>query len=154
GLLLALVWTAGFLPAFLDPAAATVLLAKPIPRWSLLAGKYLGVVIFVGLQAGVFVLGTWAALGVRTGVWDPRYLWCLPVLLCHFAIFFSFSTFLAVWTRSTVTCVFGSLVFWLLCWGMNYGRHAMLAAQGALGPGEGATESMLWVMEVGYWFLP
>src|SRR5205823_2783188 len=101
GLLLALVWTAGFLPAFLDPAAATVLLAKPAPRWSLLAGKYLGVVIFVGLQAAVFVLGTWAALGLRTGVWDMRYLWCLPVLVCHFAIFFSFSTFLAVWTRST-----------------------------------------------------
>src|SRR5271157_3485966 len=39
GVLLALIWTAGFLPTFLDPAAASVLLAKPVPRWSLLAGK-------------------------------------------------------------------------------------------------------------------
>jgi hypothetical protein len=29
---------------------------------------------------------------------------------------------LAVVTRSTVTCVFGSLLFWLLSLGINYGR--------------------------------
>ena len=33
GLLLTLVWTAGFVPTFLDPSAVSVLLAKPIPRW-------------------------------------------------------------------------------------------------------------------------
>src|SRR5205814_3532248 len=42
-LLLALMWTSAFLPTFLDPAAASVLLAKPVPRWSILAGKYIGV---------------------------------------------------------------------------------------------------------------
>src|SRR5262249_21202581 len=36
GLLLALVWTAGFLPSFLEPGSVTVLLAKPVPRWSIL----------------------------------------------------------------------------------------------------------------------
>src|SRR5438105_2280042 len=48
GVLLALLWTAGFLPTFLEPSAATVLFSKPVPRWSLLAGKYLGVLAFVG----------------------------------------------------------------------------------------------------------
>src|SRR5579885_2906678 len=123
GLLLALVWTAGFLPGFLDPAAASVLMAKPVPRWSLLAGKYLGVLAFVAFQAVMFVGGTWLALAVRTGVWDLAYLWCVPLLLLHFDIFFSVSALLAVCTRSTVACVIGSLLFWLLCWGMNYGRH-------------------------------
>ena len=51
GILLALVWTAGFLPTFLEPGAASVLLAKPVPRWSLLAGKFLGILIFVAFQA-------------------------------------------------------------------------------------------------------
>src|SRR5436189_272169 len=50
GLLLALMWTAGSLPSFLDPAAVSVLLAKPVPRWSLLAGRYLGVLVFVAFQ--------------------------------------------------------------------------------------------------------
>ena len=34
GLLLTLVWTAGFFPTFLEPGAASVLLAKPIPAGS------------------------------------------------------------------------------------------------------------------------
>jgi len=154
GVLLALVWTAGLLPGFLGPDSAAVLLAKPVPRWGLLVGKYLGVVLFVAFQAVVFVAGTWLALGVRTGVWDARYLWAVPVLLAHFAIFYSFSAFLAAWTRSTVACVFGSLVFWILCWAMNYGRHALLAMQWSLGPEAGAPESVRWTMEVGYWLLP
>src|SRR5262249_27381781 len=74
GILLILAWAAGFFPTFLDPSAAAVLLAKPVPRWSLLVGKYLGVLAFVGFQAAVFVTGTWLALGVKTGVWDAAYL--------------------------------------------------------------------------------
>src|SRR5262249_23044651 len=127
GLLLALVWTAGFLPTFLEPASASVLLAKPVPRWSLLAGKYLGVLAFVAFQATVFVGGTWLALAARTGIWDATYLLCIPVLLLHFAIFYSVSALIAVCTRSTVACVLGSVLFWFVCWGMNYGRHAALA---------------------------
>lgn len=150
GVLLALLWTAGFLPTFLEPSAATVLLAKPMPRWTLLAGKYLGVLAFVAFQATVFVASTWLALAVRTGVCDLSYFLCVPVLLVHFAIFFSFSVLLAVLTRSTVACVFGSVVFWLLCWGVNYARHAAFAMPdlGGVSPGYRS------VVEAGYWILP
>jgi ABC-2 family transporter protein len=129
GLVLALIFTSSFLPNFLETSNIAVLLVKPIPRWSLLAGKFLGVLLWVLVQATIFVMGTWIALGVTTHVWDPLYLFCIPMLLLHFAIFFSFSTFLAVWTRSTVACVFGSILFWLMCWGMNYGHHIFLARQ-------------------------
>jgi hypothetical protein len=150
GLLLALIWTAGFVPAFLEPEAAAVLLAKPVPRWYLLAGKYLGVLTFVGLQIGVFFLGTWLALGARTGVWDAAYLLGAPLLLAQFAVFFSFSTLLAVTTRSTAACVFGSLVFWFLCWGLNYGRHAVV-----LRPEFEQVSALLRTMaDAAYWLLP
>src|SRR5262249_55399906 len=43
GVLLTLIWTAGFLPTFLDPSVSSVLLSKPLPRWGLLVGKYIGV---------------------------------------------------------------------------------------------------------------
>jgi ABC-type transport system involved in multi-copper enzyme maturation permease subunit len=150
GLLLALIWTAGFLPAFLEPGSAAVLLAKPVPRWCLLAAKYLGVVVFVGGQLVVFVLGTWLALGVRTGVWDVAYLECIPLLIVQFAVFFSFSTLLAVSTRSTAACVFGSIIFWLLCWGVNLGRHAVVLMP------EFRDMSALFraVTDAAYWLLP
>lgn len=121
GLLMTLVWTAGFVPTFLEPGAASVLLAKPVSRRQLLLGKYLGVLAFVAFQVLLFVVLTWVALGVRTGFWDLAYWWCIPLLLLEFAVFYSFSILLAVLTRSTVACVFGSLLFWLLAWGINYG---------------------------------
>jgi hypothetical protein len=150
GILLALMWTAGFLPTFLEPSAVSVLLAKPVPRWSLLAGKYLGVLVFVALQGLIFVGGTWLALGIRTGVWAPTYFLCLPILVVHFAVFYSFSALLAVSTRSTVVCAFGSILFWLVCWGMNFGRHAVLAIPGL----EGTARPMGFASELGYWILP
>jgi hypothetical protein len=150
GILLVLIWTAGFLPTFLEPHAASVLLAKPLPRWSLLLGKYLGVIAFVGMQAMLFVGGSWFALGVRTGVWDGLYLFAIPILLLHFSIFFCVSVLIAVCTRSTVACVFGSVAFWFLSWGMNYGRHALQALPDA----GSAPPASLAIVEAGYWILP
>ena len=153
GVLLALVWTAGFLPGFLDRQSISVLLAKPAPRWALLLGKYTGVLAFVLFQGAIFVGGTWLALGARTGIWDFAYLKSAPLLLLHFGIFFSVSLLLAVCTRSTVASVFGSIAFWLMCWGMNFGRHA-LVADVAAGSGAEFGQPLLGIVEFGYWFLP
>ncbi len=150
GLLLALVWTAGFLPTFLQPHASAVLLAKPVARWQLLLGKYLGVLTFVAFQVTLFVLLTWLALGVRTGVWDVTYWCCVPLLLLQFAVFYSFSALLAVLTRSTVACVFGALVFWLVAWGVNYG---CLAARGMAESGD-LPSATLPLTETAYWVSP
>jgi hypothetical protein len=150
GLLLALAWTAAFMPAFLEPASVAVLVAKPVPRWLLFVGKFFGVVCFVAASALLFVGTTWLALAVRTGVWDATYFWCVPLLVLHFTIFYSFSALLAVSTRSAIACLFGSALFWLVCWGTNFGRHAVLAVPElqAMGPGLSHTA------EVAYWLLP
>ena len=74
GMLLTLVWTAGFVPAFLEPQAASVLLTKPSPRWLLLLGKFIGLVAIVGLQSGLFVGGTWLAWGLGRAS-GPRPTW-------------------------------------------------------------------------------
>jgi hypothetical protein len=150
GILLVLIWTSGFLPTFLEPHAASVLLAKPLPRWVLLLGKYLGVIAFVAMQAVIFVGGTWFALGIKTGVWDSLYFLTVPMLLLHFSIFFSVSVFIAVCTRSTVACVFGSTAFWILCWGMNFGRHMLHSLPNVASTSSGS----LAVAEAGYWILP
>jgi ABC-type transport system involved in multi-copper enzyme maturation permease subunit len=150
GVLLILVWTSGFLPGFLEPSAVSVLLAKPTARWSLLAGKYLGVLMFVFFHICVFVLGTWVALGVATGVWEANYLLSIPIVVLHFAVFYSFATFLAVWLRNAVTCVFGVLVFWIMCWGMNYARHMMVTRSEF----EQVSPAFRYLVEAGYWLLP
>jgi ABC-type transport system involved in multi-copper enzyme maturation permease subunit len=153
GLLLTLVWTAGFLPGFLDTRAITVLLAKPVPRWCLLVGKYLGVLAFVLANATLFVLGTWTAIGLRTGIWDAVYLYTIVLLVIEFAMFFSVSTLLAVWFRSTVVCVFGSIVFWAFAWSINFGRHALVVGRDGLLP-DSFSSSLGWLTDAMYWILP
>lgn len=143
GVLLALIWTAGFLPSFLDPATTGVLLAKPTPRWLMLTGKLFGVLLFVAFQATLFIALTWLALGIRTGVWDGRYFIGVPILLIHFAAFFCISTLLSVVTRSTVAGVIGTIAIWFVCWGVNYARHRVAAT--------GDTPGLL---EAAYWLLP
>jgi len=150
GLLLALVWTAGFIPSFLEPSAVSVLLAKPVARWQLILGKYFGVLTFVGCQVVLFVGLTWLALGLRTHVWNMTYWWCIPLLMLQFAIFYSFSVLLAVITRSTVACVFGSVLFWLLAWGINYG---CVMARGVLEP-QYLPACTVALAEVAYWVFP
>jgi ABC-type transport system involved in multi-copper enzyme maturation permease subunit len=150
GLLLALLWTSGFLPSFLEPSAAAVLLAKPVPRWSLLTGKYLGVIGFISLQALVFVVGSWAALGISTGLWDAHYLLCIPILIAHFAVFYSFSAFLAVYVRNAPTCLFGSVVFWAMCWAMNYARHVAVVRPEM----KAVSPSFRILVDASYWILP
>jgi ABC-type transport system involved in multi-copper enzyme maturation permease subunit len=149
GVLLALLWTAGFLPTFLEPQSVTVLLAKPAPRWVLLLGKYVGVVLFVALHATLFVGGTWVATGLSTGVWVPSYWLAVPLLVVNFAVFYAVSSFLAVCTRSTVAAAFGTLLFWLLCWAVNATHHHLATAEVA-----GVTPASAFLMDVGYWALP
>lgn len=149
GVLLALLWTAGFLPMFLEPHAVTVLLAKPVSRSAILFGKYVGVVLFVALQATLFVAGTWVGFGLSTGMWNASYWLAVPLLVVNFAVFYAFSAFLAVCTRSTVVSVFGTLLFWVLCWTMNFTHHRVVGydVQG-LSPLSGV------LIGGGYWLLP
>lgn len=149
GVLLALLWTAGFLPTFLEPQSVTVLLAKPVSRTALFVGKYLGVVLFVTLQAILFVAGTWLGLGIATGVWHAAYWAAVPILVVHFAVFYAVSAMLAVTTRSTVVAAFGTLLFWLLCWLMNT-MHHQLATQ----PLANLSPAASFLMDAGYWMLP
>lgn len=149
GILLVLLWTAGFLPTFLEPNSATVLLAKPAPRWAILLGKYFGVCGFVAVHATLFVAGTWAAVGLATGVWTGEYWLAVPLLIVHFSVFYAVSAFLAVCTRSTVAAAFGTLLFWLVCWVMNFTHHRFTAF-----PVEGMSGVGHFFLDAGYWLLP
>ena len=150
GTLLALVLTAGFVPEFLQPGNATVLLSKPTPRWALLLGRYLGVLALLAGYVGLYVIGTWMALGLRTGFWVNSYLWGLPLLLLQVAAIYSFSAFLGVCFGSNLVCVIGSVLFWLMCCGLNYGHHVLAANESDV-PRQnmmlrGMTEACYWIM--------
>lgn len=149
GVLLTLIWTATFLPSFLDSQTASVLLVKPPSRAILLLARYVGVVVYVAAVAGIFVGVTWVATGIASREWNGLYWISVPLLTAHFAVFFAFSALLAVMSRNTTVCIVGTLLFWALCWAMNYGRHVL-----ALTQLQEASASLGRLSEIGYWLLP
>lgn len=149
GVLLTLVWTASFLPSFLDSRAVSVILAKPTSRAMLLLSRYFGVVFYVATMAAMFVGLTWIAMGVRIGDWNGRYWISVPILVGHFAVFFAFSALLAVMSRNATVCIVGTVLFWAMCWAMNYGRHVLAAIHL-----QEASASLGQLTEYGYWVLP
>jgi hypothetical protein len=66
----------------------------------------------------------------------------------EFAVLYSCSALAAVWTRSTVLCVVGCLLFWALCSAVN------MARAGAVARGDGASPAARGAVEAAYWVLP
>ena len=55
GIILALIATAGVFPSLLERGTIDVVLAKPMSRPMIFLGKYLGSMVFVAIQATIFV---------------------------------------------------------------------------------------------------
>lgn len=149
GVFLLLVATAAFLPTFLDPSSASVLLSKPLGRSTLLFGRSLGVLIFVAFHATFFIVGTFVAIGLGTGIWLPAYLLALPLLLVQFVAFFGASALVAVSTRSTAATILVTTFVWLVSWGMSFGRHLLTGIHV-----DEATPQFGRVVNLGYQILP
>jgi len=154
GLLLTLLWTASFVPDFLQPTSATVMLAKPLPRWVFLAGKYLGVVLFVGFHAVVFFVGTWLALGLKTGIWVNTYLAGIPLLTLQFAVFYGFSVLVAVSWRSSVACALSVILLWAVSFGINYGRFTAYAMPALGSEARQLSPMTRTLIDLAYWMMP
>ena len=104
--------TAGLIPRTFEPGEIALLLSKPVHRGSLFVTKFLGGCIFTSLYATVLVSGIWLLLGVRMGSWQHQLLWCIPVYVFLFMIYYSVSAVAgAVWRNSIVALVL-VVLFW------------------------------------------
>ncbi|QDV84425.1 ABC transporter permease [Planctomycetes bacterium TBK1r] len=107
--------TASIIPDMLQPGSLHLLLSKPISRTMLLLSKFIGGCAFVFLCVSQLVIGLWLISGFRLDIWNARVLWCIPVAVFLFAVFFSVSLLAGLRWRSPilsigVTCMFGAFV--------------------------------------------
>ncbi len=114
GVVLMLIATAGVFPALLARGVIDVLLSKPISRQRLFMYKYLASMVFVLVQATLFVGVTFVIMGVRWGVWVPGYLLSIPLLVLLFSYVYCVSVLVAVRTRSTVAAILLSIGAWIV----------------------------------------
>jgi len=119
GVILALIATAGFIPNLMSRGAIDVMLSKPIPRWKLFWGKYLGSMAFVGVHATIFIVLTFLVCGTRWGVWLPGYLLSIPLMVLLFSYLYCISALVAIQTRSSVAAVLVTLGAWVCIAGIQ-----------------------------------
>lgn len=124
GILLALIATAGFFPAMMERGGIEVLLSKPLPRWKLILGKYIGSLTFMAFQALIFVTLTFFVAGLRWNIWLPRYFLVVPLMILLFSFLYCVSTLVAVYTRSTVAVILLTIIAWVAFAGVQSGADS------------------------------
>ncbi|TWU03786.1 ABC transporter permease [Neorhodopirellula pilleata] len=97
--------TASIVPDMLQTGSLHLLLSKPVSRWALIVSKFVGGCAFVLLCVTQLVIGLYLIAALRLGVWNARILWCIPVALLIFAVFYSVSVLAGLKWRSAIISI-------------------------------------------------
>ena len=117
--ILALISTASIIPDLISGGTIETTLSKPISRPRLFLTKYLSGLLFVALQVGVFSFASFIVIGIRADFWEPKLFLAVPIVLAFFSYLFSVSAFVGMMTRSAMTAILITGLFWALLFGLN-----------------------------------
>lgn len=114
--MLGILVTASIIPDMLQPGSLHLLLSKPVSRTLLLISKFIGGCAFVLLCVIQLIVGLYLIAGFRLDIWNPRLLWCIPVSVFLFSVYYSVSVLAGLRWRSSilsvsVTVIFGTISF-------------------------------------------
>jgi hypothetical protein len=115
GILTAVLVTSPIVPQMFEPGSINLLLSKPVSRSLLFFSKFIGGCAFILLCSGYLILGLWLIVGFQTGIWNRGMLWCVPVFMFLFLIYYSVSALAGVIWKSAVVSVVVTSVFWIVC---------------------------------------
>jgi len=101
GLFLSIFATANLVPVMLEKGYVDLLLSKPLSRQALFLGRYLGALSVVGINLFYLVVGVWAIVGIKTGVWKPGVLKAGLIILLTYGVLLGFMMMVGVVTRSS-----------------------------------------------------
>ncbi len=125
GLFIALLVTAPVIPQMFDPGSLHLLLSKPVSRSLLFLSKFVGSCAFVLICAVYLFVGIWLLLGTRLGLWEHQLLWCIPLYVFVFMIYYSVAALAALWWRNTVLSIVAAGLFWGVCFGIGFTKQTL-----------------------------
>lgn len=118
--ILALISTASIFPDLVSGGAIELVLSKPISRLRLFLTKYAAGLLFVTLQVALFAGGSFLVIGLRGGLWEPRILLAIPIVVLFFSYLFCVCALIGLVTRSSIA----SLLLTILIWFVVFLLHA------------------------------
>jgi ABC-type transport system involved in multi-copper enzyme maturation permease subunit len=114
GTFLAIFASAGLIPGVLEAGRISLLLAKPLARTTLLMGRYVGNVLVVLLNNVYLVLSVWLILGLKTHIWEARFLLAIPITIFIFAVLLCVVVLVGVLSESAALSVMVPMALMLL----------------------------------------
>jgi len=102
GMFLAIFASAGLIPSVFEPGRIELLLSKPIERYHILIGRYIGNLLVIAANVSYLVLAVWLILGLKTGVWNRGFLWSTAFTVFVFAILLTVVVLISVLWESAV----------------------------------------------------
>ncbi len=113
---LALISCAPVFPDFMSEGSIGIPLSKPVSRLTLFVCKYVGALLFVVVQVGLFCLIVFVAIRWRVGTWNPSIFWAVPLVTLVFSYIYSVVVLVSVKTRSVLAAVLAGVLIWFVAW--------------------------------------
>jgi ABC-type transport system involved in multi-copper enzyme maturation permease subunit len=105
GTLLAIFASSGLIPSVLEPGRIALLLSKPVARPVLILGRYAGNLLIVALNHIYLVGAIWIIIGLKTHLWELRFLLAIPTCLFIFGVLLCVVTLIGVISESAAFSV-------------------------------------------------
>ncbi len=117
GMCLAVFASAGLISAVFEPGRIELLLSKPVSRYYILLGRYVGNLLVVACNLFYLILAIWIIFGIKTEVWHAGFLFAAVTTLFVFAVLLTVSLLAGVlWESAAVSIIatFGIMVISLI----------------------------------------
>lgn len=100
GIFLSLFATSNLIPTLLKPGFVDLFISKPVSRFQILSGRFIGSVLIVALNIFYLVVFSGLILSLKTGIWNFGFLWAAVIIVLSLLVLFSLMTFLSVISKN------------------------------------------------------
>jgi ABC-2 type transport system permease protein len=114
GTFLAVFASSGLIPSVLEAGRISLLLSKPIARTTLLMGRYAGNLAVVALNHIYLICSIWLIIGLKTNIWEPRFLLAIPISLFVFSVLLCVVVLIGVLSESAALSVMAAVALMLI----------------------------------------
>jgi ABC-type transport system involved in multi-copper enzyme maturation permease subunit len=114
GMFLAVFASAGLIPTLFEPGRIELLLSKPVHRYHILLGRYLGNLLVVAANLLYLVAAVWLIFSVKTGIWTLGFLYSAALTLFMFAVLLTVVLLTAVLAESPVVATMVTFALMLM----------------------------------------
>ena len=111
---ISLIAVSSFIPSMVEKGNIDLLLSKPVSRFEILMGKFIGGIVLIFINLAYLIISIWLILSIKSGFWHFQFLYTIIWLTVSFAVIYSLVILLGLTTQSTILTAIISLFLVLI----------------------------------------